>query len=130
MMLEKGFLVICAMVWLPYGAMCFIDPSLLADSAGIAARSATGTTEIRAMYGGLQAAVGALAATAFFRPTLIQPFLVTLLTLSAGLLSARVAGYFLDGGYTGYTGMAAGLETVLLSSCIFFLYRRRIVKSD
>jgi hypothetical protein len=125
-MLERGFLVLCAIVWLPYGAVCFFDPSLLADSAGVMASSATGATEIRAMYGGLQGAVGALAAIALFRPTLVQSFLVTLLTLSAGLLSARLAGYFLDGGYTGYTGMAIGFETVLLSSSIYFLYIRRV----
>lgn len=127
-MLEKGFLIICAAVWLPYGIMCFINPSLLADTAGVAAVSATGTTEIRAMYGGLQAAVGALAATAFIRPTLVHSFLVTLTTVSAGLLSARVAGYFLDAGYTGYTGMAMGLEAVLLSSSLYLLYRQRLAK--
>jgi hypothetical protein len=125
-MLERGFLVLCAIVWLPYGAVCFFDPSLLADSAGVMASSATGATEIRAMYGGLQGAVGALAAIALFRPTLVQSFLVTLLTLSAGLLSARLAGYFLDGGYTGYTGIAIGFETVLLSSSLYFLYIRRV----
>jgi hypothetical protein len=125
-MLDRGFLVLCAVVWLPYGAVCFFDSSVLVDSAGVMANSATGASEIRAMYGGLQGAVGALAAIALFRPTLVQSFLVTLLTLSVGLLSARVAGYFLDGGYTGYTGIAIGFETVLLSSSLYFLYIRRV----
>jgi len=124
-MLERSFLVLCTIVWLPYGVVCFFDPSLVADLAGITASSATGTTEIRAMYGGLQAAVGVLATIALFRPTLFKFFLVTLLTLSAGLFSARVAGYFLDGGYTGYTGMAIGFEAALLSSSLYFLYIRR-----
>jgi len=127
-MLERAFLVLCAIVWLPYGAMCFFDPSLLADSAGVMANSPTGTTEIRAMYGGVQASVGTLAAIALFRETLVQSFLVALLTLSAGLLSARVAGSFWDGGYTGYTGMALGFEAVLLGSCLYFLYIRQITE--
>jgi hypothetical protein len=127
MMLERAFLIICAVAWLPYGVLCFLDPTLLAESAGVEATTATGTTVLRAMYGGLQGAVGVLAMIAVFRPTIVQSFLVALLTLSAGLLSARVIGFLVDGGYTGYTGMAIGFETVLLSCCIYFLLRRRAI---
>jgi hypothetical protein len=101
--------------------MCFLKPGLLSEAAGVSAVSVTGTTELRAMYGGLQGAIGMLAIAAFFNPTLVNPFLVALITISAGLLLGRIAGLIMDGGYTRYTGMALGFEIVLLI-CALYLY--------
>lgn len=120
-MVLKIYLVACAFVFVPYGLMCFLNPALLIDSAGIQAISPTGTTELRAMYGGLQTAVGILAISALLRPSLTNAFLVTLLTVMSGLLLARVTGTTFDGGFTGYTGMALAFETILLSSSLYFL---------
>ena len=117
----KIYVVICAATFLPYGLMCFLNPELLIDSAGIQAVSAAGTTELRAMYGGLQASVGVLAISALFRPSLSAGFLVTIATVMAGLLLARLAGLLIDGGFTGYTGMALGFEVILLSIALYFL---------
>ena len=117
----KIYVVICAATFLPYGLMCFLNPELLIDSAGIQAVSAAGTTELRAMYGGLQASVGVLAISALFRPSLSAGFLVTIATVMAGLLLARLAGLLIDGGFTGYTGMALGFEVTLLSIALYFL---------
>ena len=120
-MLENIFLIATAIIFLPYVVMCFLKPGMLSDAAGVSAVSATGTTELRAMYGGLQGAIGVLAITAFFNPTLVNPFLVVLITISAGLLLGRIAGLIMDGGYTRYTGMALGFEIVLLI-CALYLY--------
>ena len=73
------------------------------------------------MYGGLQGAIGILAIVAAFHPPLVDPFLVTLTTVTAGLLCARTAGLVMDRGYTGYTGMALGFESVLLAGALYFL---------
>lgn len=118
-MLENIFLIATAIIFLPYGVICFLKPSMLSEAAGVSAVSATGTTELRAMYGGLQGAIGVLAITAFFSPTLVNPFLVALITISAGLLLGRIAGLIMDGGYTGYTGMALGFEIVLLIGALY-----------
>ena len=120
-MLENVFLIATAIIFLPYGIMCFVKPGMLSEAAGVSAVSSTGTTELRAMYGGLQGAIGVLAIAAFFIPSLVDPFLVALITVSAGLLFARIAGLIIDGGFTGYTGMALGFETVLLLGA-FYLY--------
>ena len=85
-MLENIFLIATAILFLPYGVMCFLKPGTLSKAAGVSAISVTGTTELRAMYGGLQGAIGVLAITAFFNPTLVNPFLVAIITISAGLL--------------------------------------------
>ena len=120
-MLENIFLIATATLFLPYGVMCFLKPGTLSKAADVSAVSATGTTELRAMYGGLQGAIGVLAITAFFDPTLVNPFLVAIITISAGLLLGRIAGLIMDGGFTGYTGLALGLEIVLLI-CALYLY--------
>jgi hypothetical protein len=108
----RVFLVLEALVWLPYGLYCFLAPGALAASAGVAATTPTGTTELRAMYGGLQAGLGALVALAALRPALVRPALLALLFLGAGLGLARLAGVLLDGGLSGYTAFALGFEAV------------------
>ncbi len=124
-MLERIFLIACVVLWLPYGVMCFLDPALLAESAGISAITAAGTTELRAMYGGLQASIGVFALLAVFRADLVRPFLVALAIMSAGLLLTRTIGLFMDGNFTGYTGMALSFETVMLGASAMLLNRRR-----
>ena len=123
-MLENIFLIATAIIFLPYCVICFLKPAMLAEAAGVSAVSSTGITELRAMYGGLQAAIGVLAITAFFIPALVNPFLVALITVSAGLLIGRFAGLVMDGGYTGYTGMALGFESALLLGALYlhFVY--------
>jgi hypothetical protein len=49
----RAFLVCSVLVWLPYGIYCFLVPGALADYAGVVGATATGSTELRAMYGGL-----------------------------------------------------------------------------
>jgi hypothetical protein len=53
--IPRIFFALTALVWLPYGIFCFFQPGYLAQAAGVTATSATGTIELRAMYGGLQA---------------------------------------------------------------------------
>jgi len=123
-MLERGFLILTTIVWIPYGLMCFLDPAGLAASTGVVASTPTASTEIRAMYGGLQTAIGALALVAIFKPGLAKSALVCLATLSVGLLTARLLGLAMDGGYTSYTGMAIGFEIFFFSTSSFLIGRR------
>ena len=109
-MSAKPFLGLSALVWFPYGLYCFFAPGALAASAGVTFTSATGATELRAMYGGLQAALGLLAFAAMQRPALTRPALVTLATVTAGLGSARLLGAVIDGAWSGYTLMGLVFE--------------------
>jgi hypothetical protein len=108
------FLAASALLWLPYGLVCFFDPGFLAEAAGVASTSATGTIELRAMYGGLQAALGVLAGAAYFQPSLQRPALVTLSFICAGLFMARLLGALLSLDFSSYTML--GLLFELLSS--------------
>lgn len=113
-MLLRLFLAASALVWLPYGLLCFFAPGFLAEVAGVASTSTTGTIELRAMYGGLQAALGVLAGAAFFQPSLQRPALIALSFVCAGLFMARLLGALLGTEFSSYT--AVGLLFELLSS--------------
>ena len=121
-MLARAFLALNVLIWLPYGLYCLIDPSFLAASAGIAATNATGTTELRAMYGGLQAAVGGLAACGLVGGAAMRRIgLTALCALPAGLAIARGVGVLIDGDPTTYTLGALGFEAVLVVSAALLL---------
>jgi len=110
------FLGVLGIVFLPYGLFCLFKPEFLAEAAGVAGSTPTGVTEIRAMYGGLQAGFGALllAATRDRRLTFGALAAVAFVLPSLGL--ARIVGLVIGGGLSGYTIGALLFE--LASSCI------------
>ncbi len=109
-MAARVFLALSALIWLPYGIFCFFQPGSLEGAAGVGATTPTGTTELRAMYGGLQAAIGALALAGCLRAGARRTALVALTVLTAGLGSSRLLGLALDGDFSAYTGAGLGLE--------------------
>jgi hypothetical protein len=121
----RVFLGLNALVWLPYGLYCFFDPGYLAGAAGVAATSATGSTEIRAMYGGLQAGIGALALAALLRADLVRPALLALAFLAGGLFLSRLSGSALDYGWSQYTGIALAFEITIAGGSLWLLRRGR-----
>jgi Domain of unknown function (DUF4345) len=123
MLAARIFLALCAVLWLPYGLMCLVNPGSLAEAAGVVATSATGTVELRAMYGGLQAAVGALALAGALRPDLAPHALLALGSLSAGLGITRLASAVLAGSFESYTLGALTLEWTMLIA-VLALWRR------
>lgn len=111
-MAVRIFLGFHALLWLPYGLFCVFVPSFLEAAASLAAAPSTGTTEIRAMYGGLQTAIGVFALMAVVRPALRRPALLMLAFLCSGLASARLLGASIDGAPSAYTLFALGFEIV------------------
>ena len=74
------------------------------------------------MYGGLQAAIGALALAALLRPDLVKTALLTLAFLTGGLALARVLAAVTTADGSAYTIGAIGFETVSLVAASW-LYR-------
>lgn len=109
-MVTRLFLALSALLWLPYGLYCFMKPDSLAETAGVTFTTSIGSTELRAMYGGLQAAMGALAGLGALRAGFTRSALLVLAFLTAGLATARMAGLALDGGFSNYTAMGLGFE--------------------
>jgi len=122
-MAVRVFLAYSVLLWLPYGLWCFFDPGFLAGAAGVVSQSPTGSTELRAMYGGLQAAIGALALAGLLRPTLRRPALLALGFLASGLALARLGGVALDGSASTYTITGLCFEISTAGLAAFFLAR-------
>ena len=122
-MATRVFLSLSALVWLPYGIFCFFQPGFLEGAAGVVALSPTGSTELRAMYGGLQAALGVAALLGVARPSFAPQVLKMLAWVCGGLGSSRLIGAALEDGWSAYTGFALGFEFVSLAVCIWLLRR-------
>jgi len=112
-----------AAVWLPYGLFCLLEPSFLRAAAGLATLSPTAATEVRAMYGGLQAGLGVLLVVGLVRSKHEQTALRTLAFLCAGLATARFLGVLVDGGVSAYTVSALALETGSAAAAVALLRR-------
>ena len=69
-MMLRLFLGFQALLFIPYGLYCLVNPAVLAGGAGVTASSITGTIELQTMYGGLQTAVGVLCLLGAFRENL------------------------------------------------------------
>ena len=119
----RAFLGISALIWLPYGIFCFVQPAFLEDVAGVVASSATASTEVRAMYGGLQAAIGCFALYAVMRPSLVRPVLLMLAFLCTGLAIGRLGGVLFDGGVSDYTMGGLFFEIASSGTALLFLSR-------
>jgi hypothetical protein len=122
-MAARIFLALSALLWLPYGVMCFLEPDSLREAAGVSSLSATGSAELRAMYGGLQAAVGLLALAGALRPAIAPYALATLGVASAGLGIARLGAAAIGSAFSDYTVMALGLEFTSLA-IVLALWKR------
>jgi hypothetical protein len=115
------YLMIQVSIWTPYGIYCALNPGSLEAAAGLAANSAAGTTELRAMYGGLQASIGLLCLNAVRRPEWTMGVLLAVCFLSGGLALARGFGLAVDGGASGYTLGALGFEILNTLAAIWLL---------
>lgn len=112
------FLGLSVLIWLPYGLYCLVEPGFLEGAAGVAATTPTGTIELRAMYGGLQAAIGVLCAAGFRSAAWRQHALVAVGVLAAGLGSARLVAALIEGEFSSYTSGALVFEFLIASVAI------------
>jgi hypothetical protein len=109
-MLARVFLGVFGLFSLVYGVYCFAKPEFLESFAGIAAVSTTGTVELRAMYGGLQTAFGALALLGATRPSFAPSALLATAFLCAGLGLFRLLGALGAGEVSSYTAQGLAFE--------------------
>ena len=121
-----AFLAFETLVWLPYGLYLVFAPTFLANATegGVVMQNGAGITEIRAMYGGLQAALGTLCLLALLRDRYAQPALIAVAFLTTGLFVARLYGVSVDGGLSGYTTGALVFEGASASIAFFLVSRR------
>jgi hypothetical protein len=92
MNLSRTALITAAAGFTGFGIACLVSPKKALDRVDVRPRSSRGTTELRAMYGGLEVGLGAFFAVAAAKPEWTRPALMAQ-TLGLGALAgSRLAG--------------------------------------
>jgi len=117
------FLFVAGLMWLAYGIYMLMAPGALAATAGVGALNSTGTIELRAMYGGLEGAVGLLALWGAFAAGLRRAGLAALAFTCTGLGATRLVNAILAGEFSTYTKQGLCLEIPLSVIAIWLLVR-------
>ena len=89
-------LVLAGAVFLAYGVVCWVNPELPAEYAGLFIATHNGYAEIAAMYGGLQSSFGAILIVSAFLKGYLRPGL-WLILICIGTLAAARASVALSG---------------------------------
>lgn len=117
-MATRILLLVLAVGWTPYGMYCLVFPEFLGPIAGVEAVTATGVAELRAMYGGLQIAVGLAALVGFVHNDYIERALWVQVVAVGGIGSGRLVGLLAGGELSGYTLGALIFEWLTLALCV------------
>jgi hypothetical protein len=120
-MVARIFLALSGLIWFPYGVYCFLAPGYLADAAGVVSTTATGNVELRAMYGGLQAGIGALAFAGALRPAWMRPVLFAGCFLFGGLAVTRTLAAIDVGEFSSYTAFGLVFEWTSTALALWLL---------
>lgn len=100
--LVQIFLIFNSLFWLPWGLVCLLKPEvwsgqLIKGMDVFDLSSAVARTEVRAMYGGLQMAIGVFALVGAFVPRHRRSVLLFFVLGLFGLASCRFAGMVIEG---------------------------------
>jgi hypothetical protein len=96
MTLSRIALVTAAAGFAGFGAACLVRPKTMLKHVDVKPTSAVGTTELRAMYGGMELGLGAFFAVALAKPDLTRPALLAQALALGTLAGARLAGILHD----------------------------------
>lgn len=110
--LTRIFLGFTGLAFAGYGVVCLVSPDVVADAAQLGLASDVARAEVRAMYGGLQIAVGGLALAGLLRPALRPGALLALACVFAGLAGGRLVGLVVESAPGAYNGAAFAYEAV------------------
>jgi hypothetical protein len=114
----RVFLGFTGLAFAGYGLACLAAPGIVANATGMQLATGTASVEVRAMYGGLQTAIGLLALLAVAREPLRAPILLCVAVIFFGLVSGRLIGIAVDAEPGSYNFIAAAYEAA--SSAIAF----------
>ena len=123
----KIFLVYLMVSWFGIGAWLICDPAALETYAGVAALTVTGETELRAMYGGMELAIGGAVLLALLQPKWRCHVLFLNGVVAGGIGGGRLVGVALTGTMSVYTASALAFELSTVVIC--WLLARRLQRS-
>ncbi|MDA7585592.1 hypothetical protein N9C27_05935 [Luminiphilus sp.] len=88
-MYPKVLLALSGIIFLAYGIVCWVDPEIPAQQAGLFIATHNGYAEMAAMYGGLQGSFGAILIASAFIKGYVRPGLWLILICIGTLAAAR-----------------------------------------
>ena len=96
------FFALNALVWIPWGVICLFIPEawsgqVIPGMTVFDLSLAVARTEVRAMYGGLQIAIGLLALIAIIKPRHRETALLFYVMALSGLALSRIYGLIVEG---------------------------------
>jgi hypothetical protein len=98
----KIFLGLTGLIFAVYGVYLIINPQFLIEIANFSISENTALTELRAMYGGLQLALGLFMLISCSRESLITPCLLLMVLSFLCLSGTRALGLVIDPADNGY----------------------------
>jgi hypothetical protein len=113
-MFARAVLVIPGVLFIVYGLMCWYNPELPAEYAGLFIAHQDGLAEMAAMYGGLQFCLGTIIALSAVLKGYLRPGLWLSMMVLAGLAAGRGSVAFGDFDLT--VQAAQGATDVAMSS--------------
>lgn len=122
-MITRVFLVISGAAWLAYGVLCLAQPEQLAAIAGVAAQTQSGLTELRAMYGGAQIAIGLALLHGALRPIASRWSLQLQTVIFLGIVPTRLVTAIVTADASSYTVGALVFELTFLMLSLLLLRR-------
>ena len=121
----RVYLAVMAVLYLASALFAYVDPAALGEWLGIAALTAAGDTEIRAIYGGLMLGTGLLlAAGVWSKNFALAGLLNTVLGLGC-LALTRLLAEVLSGppGIDPNQGLLIAFELAAVAAAVFFASR-------
>jgi hypothetical protein len=118
---SKPYLILTLLVWLPWGLICIFNTDIILEIIGVRSIHPTGKTDIRVMYGGVQFAVGLMAALALHDRRHFEKMLWSLALLGTCMALSRFYGLVVDGSGTVYTWGVLAYEAFAGASAIAWL---------
>ena len=115
----KPYLLFNVFVWVPWGLICIFNLAKIQAVIGVTSISPSGSTDIRVMYGGVQLAIGLMAAFAMYDDRHLKGFVHALAFIGCTMAVSRAYGLVVDGSSTFYTWgvllyeASAGVSAVL-----------------
>ncbi len=127
----KPYLIFTLLIWLPWGLVCIFNTTVIAEIIGVTSVTASGNSDLRAMYGGVQTAVGLMAALALYNTRLFPNLLFTLAFLGSCLAFSRSYGLSVDNSGSVYTwGVVAYEYFAAISSVIWLVLLPRLKQQN
>ncbi|HAN31888.1 MAG TPA: hypothetical protein DCQ06_09855 [Myxococcales bacterium] len=126
--LARVVLAVTGLIWVAIGVVGFGWPDELGRTVNLVAIDGLGSLELRAMYGGLSGAIGALHLFAVIRRKWLQPGLFCSAVVLAGLVAGRVTSCVIAG-VPGPTALFfIGLESAGCTALVVAMWRLKMAE--